>query len=296
MLFLVIAAALAAQQAPPSSDLARLVAAERAFAAATRELGVRDGFLTFFHDDAIDVAPVEGRLALVRMKARLRAQPPAAVPPVRVLWWDPRWGAISRDGTLGWLTGPFRMHDTTGAAQVRYGAYFSIWRRQPDHTYKVILDIGIDTARAVTFPDVFTAASTPPAGVIGDARYAPPVGEAEIRLQEARFAEAASKDLGAAYRAHLAPDARLHRNERSPFVGAEAAAGFMSSTFDRIAWAVLHAEMADSGDLAFTVGSYDAAAKSSEGRPGTPERGFFVRVWHRSGDSWKIAFETNGIR
>lgn len=43
--------------------------------------------------------------------------------------------------------------------------------------------------------------------------------------------------------------------------------------------------------------AFAAATKASEGRPGTPERGFFVRVWHRDmAEAWKIAFETNGIR
>ena len=268
------------------------MAAERAFAAATKEIGVRDGFLTFFMDDAIDVAPVAGRLALINVKERLRGQPVSPAPPARQLLWEPRWGAVSSAGDLGWLTGPYRRHDTTGATPDRHGAYFSIWRRQPDNTYKVRLDIGIDTARAVVFADGFVAAPAPVAPAA-----APTVASEEIRLVEARFAEAAAKDLGGAYRAHLLPEARLHRNERSPFAGADAAASFMASSFDRIAWAVLHAEMSASGDLAFTVGSYDAAAKAGDGRPGTPERGFFVRIWHRTASgAWKIAFETNGIR
>lgn len=168
---------MAVQTAPPaaSQDLARMVAAERAFAAATKEIGVRDGFLTFLTDDAIDVAPVGGGLALIRLTDRLRAQPQPALPLTRQLLWEPRWGAIAGAGDLGWLTGPYTMHDTTGA--------------------------------------------------------------------------------------------------------------------------VLHAEVSASGDLGFTAGSYDAAAKASEGRPESSERGFFVRVWHRDdAGAWNIAFETNGIR
>lgn len=289
-----LAGALAASQASPSVDLARMVAAERGFAAATRELGVRDGFLTFFMDDAIDIAPSGGTLALVKARERLRSQPPAALPLARRLVWEPRWGAISAAGDLGWLTGPYTMRDARGLEADRHGAYFSIWKRQPDGTYKVRLDIGIATAREVVFPVGFTAG---PAPIAAPSSTASTFSEDDIRLIEARFAEAASQDFAAAYRAHLLSAARLHRNERSPFVGAEAAATFMAATFARMTWAVLHAEVAQSGDLAFTAGSYDAAAKPSEGRPGTPERGYFVRVWHRdAGAGWKIAFETNGIR
>lgn len=284
-----LAAVWLAAQAGPADDFQRMVAAERAFAAATKQLGVRDGFLTFFADDAIDVAPVNGRLDIVKAKDRLRAQPPPRLPLLTELTWEPRWGAISSAGDLGWLTGPYRIHSTQGTDPDRHGAYFSIWRRQPDRTYKVALDIGIATARPLTFPESFPttiapAAATPAAGV-------------DIRTIEAQFAAAASRDLAGAYRSSLLPDARLHRNERSPFAGTDAIVTFMSSTFERVTWAVLHTEAASSGDLAFTAGSYDAAAKSTDGRPGSHERGFFVRIWHRAADgTWKIAFETNGIR
>src|SRR5688500_11157988 len=122
-------ALLYSQAGAPQADLARLVAAERAFAAATREIGVRDGFLTFFMDDAIDVAPAGTRLSLIKVKDRLRAQPLSPVPPSRQLLWEPRWGAISGAGDLGWLTGPYRMRDAAGVDPDRHGAYFSIWRR-----------------------------------------------------------------------------------------------------------------------------------------------------------------------
>ncbi|MDQ3068464.1 MAG: nuclear transport factor 2 family protein [Acidobacteriota bacterium] len=72
---------------------------------------------------------------------------------------------------------------------------------------------------------------------------------------------------------------------------------FVSETFARVAWAVLRTQVSASGDLAVTLGLYDAAAKSAEGRPGSPARGLWARVWHRdSAGTWRIAFETNGIR
>src|SRR5687767_954118 len=149
-----------------------MVAAERAFAAATKQIGVRDGFLTFFADDAIDVVPVGGGLGLIKAKDRLRAQPPARQPLITELIWEPRWGAISTAGDLGWLTGPYRIHSVHGTDADRHGAYFSIWRRQPDQTYKVVLDIGIATARPLTFPESFPATIAPVAAAAGTAAAA----------------------------------------------------------------------------------------------------------------------------
>lgn len=290
-ILLVVPQAVTAQTT--TTALERMAATERAFAAATAQVGVRDGFLTFLTPDAIDIAPVAGRLAIVSLPERLRAQAPPELPLRRTLQWEPRWGAISAAGDLGWLTGPYRNASLDGAEPDRHGAYFSIWRRQPDGTYKVRLDIGIDTAGEVGFPQGFTRATAPVARSAAE----PAANEHDIRLVEARFAEAARGGVAAAYRARLLPDARLHRNERSPFAGAAAVETFVAATFERVTWAVLHAEVSESGDLAFTAGSYDAVAKATDGRPQTPERGFFVRVWQRADDgAWKIAFETSGIR
>ena len=53
-LALVVALLAPSAQSDPQA-LQRMVATERAFAAATGEIGVRDGFLTFFADDAVQV-------------------------------------------------------------------------------------------------------------------------------------------------------------------------------------------------------------------------------------------------
>jgi hypothetical protein len=49
-----ISVTLMAQAVDPQA-IQRMVATERAFAAATAEIGVRDGFLSFFADDAVQM-------------------------------------------------------------------------------------------------------------------------------------------------------------------------------------------------------------------------------------------------
>ncbi|MDQ3068465.1 MAG: hypothetical protein M3R55_01900 [Acidobacteriota bacterium] len=107
-----------AAQAAPATHLERMIATERAFAAATREIGIRDGFLTFFTTDAVDIAPNGARLEAVNAAARLRSQPPGPVQPVTQLTWEPRTGAISSARDLGRLTGPY----TTNARHSRVRA------------------------------------------------------------------------------------------------------------------------------------------------------------------------------
>ena len=66
--------ALSMPQSPGQSDpqaLPRMVASEKAFAAATAELGVRDGFLTFFADDAVQIQRGDTNVALVSLSTSI---------------------------------------------------------------------------------------------------------------------------------------------------------------------------------------------------------------------------------
>ena len=106
----VAAFALSAVQAPAPADpqaLPRMVASERAFAAATAELGVRDGFLTFFADDAVQIQRGDASVTLVRAKDALASQPLPQLPVPNQLLWEPFTGQVSSDGTIGWLTGAY---------------------------------------------------------------------------------------------------------------------------------------------------------------------------------------------
>ena len=121
--------------------LPRMVATERAFAAATAELGVRDGFLAFFADDAValEAGPDATATRLVSGRDRLLAQPLQPLPIANTLMWNPHTGQVSADGTLGWLTGPFVVRSRTGDAIAGQGAYFSVWKRQADGTWRWLI-------------------------------------------------------------------------------------------------------------------------------------------------------------
>jgi ketosteroid isomerase-like protein len=80
------------------ADRASLVEAERAFARAADEKGVREAFLAFLADDAIlfRPAPVPG-------KEWMRSHP---APPIRLAW-RPSFAEVSGAGDLGYTLGPY---------------------------------------------------------------------------------------------------------------------------------------------------------------------------------------------
>jgi hypothetical protein len=203
------AASSASGQIAPSADtqaLQRMAATERAFAAATAEIGIRDGFIFFFAPDAIQFdAPRGGPLTLSSAQAALAARPLPRLPLAGKLMWEPFTGHISTDGTLGWLTGGFVALDEAQKAVVSQGAYFSVWKRQPDGTLRVWIDEGVGLPDVWKDAAPFRVAPEPDAGVAGTAGET--VADAERSVASG----------GENWRARLAAGVRLHREAKMPF-------------------------------------------------------------------------------
>jgi ketosteroid isomerase-like protein len=253
--------------------LQRMVATERAFAAATEQVGVRDGFLSFFADDAVAIRR-GAQVTLEPARDGLAAQPLPKLPLANTLLWEPYTGHVSADGTLGWLTGAFVNFNQAQKTPVGQGAYFSVWKRQPNGTWRVWLDEGIRLPQIWKDASPFRVAPEPEAGSAG--------GPSET-IDEAERAVAAS---GEVWRARLAAGVRLHRDGVMPLVGREAVIAW-AAPVSRIAYTLLRTETAGSGDLAITIGAYELTAASG------PERGSWVRAWKRdSTGRWRIVFET----
>ena len=256
--------------------LQRMVATERAFAAATAEIGVRDGFLTFFADDAVEITPgVTGAQAtLGRAKDSLLKLALPSLPLERRLLWEPFTGQIAGDGAIGWLTGAsVNLNRTTGDI-VRQGAYFSVWKRQPDGTWRVWLDEGIALPNVWNDASPFRAAPEPDAGTAGGA------GESLTDV------ERTVAQGGDPWRARLAEHVRLHRDGEMPYVDRAAVLEWASRNWTDVRYAVTRSELAGSGDLGITIGGYDRTA----------EHGTWIRAWKRDvTDRWRIVFETSKI-
>jgi len=275
------ATAVAVGQTPAADPLAlpRLVATERAFAAATAHLGVRDGFLTFFADDAKRVVTgASGQeVRLDPAPAALAGLPLSPLPLASRLMWEPFTGQVSADGTLGWLTGGYAtISEVDPDAILNQGAYFSVWKRQPNGTWRVWLDEG------VAFPSVWQDASpfrVAPEPDPGDA------GRDSETLEEAERAIAAGGD---AWGARLSRTVRLHRAGVMPVVGRDAALSWAAGAWQQVGFILVGQEVAGSDDLGVTVGGYDAATAAG------PEHGMWVRVWRRDVTGrWRIVFETS---
>ncbi|MGH7742408.1 MAG: DUF4440 domain-containing protein, partial [Candidatus Eiseniibacteriota bacterium] len=243
----------------------------------TAELGVRNGFLMFFANDAL--SPPDS------MPARMSARPAPVAPPYTTLVWEPLAGEVSRSLDLGWLTGPFSYLD--GKGQRHHGVYFSIWRRDADGLWRVALDAGIGTPGPVPeFSDsLFRAAGGSRSADSLTAEQAER-SEAQLRGAEAEFLAAQTRDARAAYAASLADFARLHRYGRVPLTARDSILAAVAREGGWTSAHVIRAEVSAAGDLGWTFG----ALKRRDGA--AVRDAAFTRVWRRDAQGrWRIVVD-----
>lgn len=125
-----------------------LMQADRDFAAAVAEGGA-DAWATWFAEDGAMIQP---RVGEVRGRAAIRELMAGLDEPGASLHWTPDRADIAASGDLGWTTGHYVSESTAadGTPQRAEGLYVSIWRRQADGSWKVVMDLGnpVDTPAA----------------------------------------------------------------------------------------------------------------------------------------------------
>lgn len=277
---LVVAALLAAScaappQLPSAVDPVResLATSERAFARHSVEHGMRAAFLEYFADDGINFSPDPGNT-----RERFRARPDAIEP--FVLDWHPAIAAAARAGDLGFTTGPYTISGRAPAVrEPAQGIFFSVWRRQPDGLWRVIIDGGVPTQAVV--PDA--AFGDDPRPLAPTAAAADSAGQRALFELEARPLFDDAKD---GYAALLADDARVVIGPGAPWLGREAILAHLAERRLKFRWATLAAGVSRSEDLAYSYGRLQTV--ESPGR----SAGHYVHVWMRDrGNHWRIVAE-----
>ena len=259
--------------------LAPVVEAEHAFAQHSIDHGMKPAFLSFAAPDGVIV----NRRGPVNAIETWSQRDPA---PAGLLTWWPTYADVSRAGDLGWTTGPYEFREKpTDAKPADTGHFFTVWRRQPDGSWKFVLDLGIrHPAPAVTE----TALRHPPAPRKSSVSLAAGDAEAARRsllgAEGALSEESSAKGFRTALLARADESLRLYRQGTFPTVGRSAVERALKVQGEYITWTPLKGDVAASGDLGYAYGSYELRGKPSE-------RGHYARVWKRQpGGAWRVVF------
>jgi ketosteroid isomerase-like protein len=118
------------------------------------------------------------------------------------------------------------------------------------------------------------------------------VEQQKAALMEADKAWAQTTTDSVAIMSYFAPDAMFEPPGMPVVVGVDAIrpaiAGFMAMPGFSLTWEAAKADVAASGDLGYTVGSYTLTVNDATGAPAI-EKGKYVTVWKKQADGkWKV--------
>lgn len=261
-------------------DAAPVVAAERAFAADAPSMGIAGSFNKWSTPDAILIG---GGQVLRVAEAYPDGPRPADEP---LLEWWPNFAGISRSGDMGFTTGGVQLGGR------RTGHYFTVWKRQPDGSWKWVYDGGSGASAAdVPGPETEPAILPPGPELIPVVSAAAPNERSSasawamnaVREQERILASVAVGDQKAAHLLMMADNGRLYVAPRPPAIGREAFVEALSGWPATFEFGPTEGGGAsDYGDLVWTYGP------ASWTRAGQARSGHYVRMWQRQEGGWKI--------
>ena len=124
------------------ADAAReeLLAVDREFAQASVQFGPAQAFYIYMADDVVWL-PNESE----RLVGPESVRDALAAIPGLTLDWTPLDGAVSSSGDLGYTWGTWEAvvpEVETGGSRISTGRYATVWRRDPDGSWRVVLDMG----------------------------------------------------------------------------------------------------------------------------------------------------------
>jgi ketosteroid isomerase-like protein len=275
-----------AQQKTNTPALDSLVGSERAFANSSVKTGARPSFMMYFADDAVVFRPHP-----VNYKEAIKNVPMPKNPLETTLAWEPVWGDVSRSGDLGYTTGPSVWTDHSPAKRpTYYGFYFSFWKKQPTGEWKVVFDVG--TELPGPFEGSRTFRSPQAGGERGETTTlsADQAGR-EIQKAEIEFCSAVqSTGCLKAIDGFLDKQARVYRQKLQPIIGIDSARSYFSSNPYLSSWESTNYDVASSGDLGYTYGSY--VVRDVSGQSSKDEKGYYLHGWKRdAANRWKLVAE-----
>ena len=282
---LVIAILVLAGFAPGQSSsrsLQSLIDSERAFSRLSEEKGTREAFLTYLAEDSVvfQPRPLPGRKAYEGA--------PADSP--TLLTWEPAYAEVSPAGDLGFTTGPYQAKNRNdSAAPPRFGHYVSIWQKQPNGLWRVVLDIGVRHPQPGFRPlEVMTKPDARrPRRLVRVDKFR----ELNFLLKiEAEFsAKAAADGVLAAYLAYVDEDMKIYRDGKLPAAGTDALGREYASFAGKQTWAPVDGDISRYGALGFIFGTAETKGNNPLDPPAASS---YLRIWRKNPEGvWKIALD-----
>ena len=192
-----------------------------------------------------------------------------AAPPGK-LSWRPIYADVSAAGDLGYTTGPYELRKDPGdPVAASFGNYITIWQRQPDSTWKVLIDLGTaNPPPAKPAPD-FNPLQAKPALAKKQGMGVDAVSSMLASLDRRLSNLSATKGPAAALGLHVAKEARFMRAGRQPAVGAREVEASVAGRTGDLDLGSCQVRGLYFGGYGIYLWSFPASARKARGEPRT---------------------------
>jgi ketosteroid isomerase-like protein len=251
-------------------NLQSLIGAERAFAAMAKEQNTRVAFMSFLADSAVTFSP-QPRIG----KRHWEIQQPNE----SWLYWEPVYSDIASSGDWGVNTGPWEFRPTkTTEEPVAFGHFVSVWKKQDDGRWKVLIDIGISHAEPGAKGNLTTSNARLKAQLLKK------VNEG-VEDAERNFIEELKKNKVKAYEKVASQEIRVYRPNQLPMINQQTVNDFLQAPISETDYQILGSNTAPSNDFAFVYGTVTSLENPAV-------RKGYMRVWKKEdGTNWTLVFD-----
>ncbi|MGI8885044.1 MAG: YybH family protein [Pyrinomonadaceae bacterium] len=258
--------------AQTKTDLQKLIETEIAFADASAEKGTKQAFAGFQADDGVVFNPTALRGNLFWSNAK---ELPA------LLVWKTSRADVSSTGNFGYTTGGWELRPN-GKADIPadFGQYVTVWKKQADGNFKVVLDIGVPFGKSA----VKQLSDAPKDAGAGEKS---PKTKIDLGTLTDIFSK---KSLSQGYFNYLAEDAIVLRDNYQPFYGKKQAfleLEKLDKTFPPDGFLEFQASISPNyGNMMAAWGVYQLKQKDN-----SVKKWNFMQMWKFRDGKWQIVLD-----
>ena len=266
-LFTLIITEVSAQHA----SLQKLIEAEWSFINLAKETNTHDAFLAQFTDETVlfGEGPVNAKKSYENQK-----------PNAGWLKWEPVYSDIAASGDFGYNTGPWEFRAAkTDENAVAFGQFVSLWRKQEDGNWKLLLDIGINHPKPSSVPQWKSSS-------IELTKRKNVESKESLQQLEQNFINAQLKNKVSAYRESQSLEIRLYRPGKEPITESSAVASYLEQE-PVVQYHFVDGGMSSTADLAYAYGTAIVQLTPSQTKAAN-----YLRIWKNEKDKgWKIVLD-----
>jgi ketosteroid isomerase-like protein len=192
---------------------------------------------------------------------------------------------------MGYTIGPWEYKDDISDAKPNaFGNFITVWKKQADGSWKFAVDLGIsnpEPTQAVVpwrLPHNYKKQTPKRGGLQVESE------RAALLDREREFSNAfATRGARGAFISYAAPEVRVFREGKFPFVGKDSAAAALPAGPNALTWEPAFADVSQSGDLGYSYGRYRLAGVDAT--KNTTHSGNYLRIWQKQNGTWKVLID-----